>query len=31
LRKQKMPTGPIGCKKCHVVPDKQQRRSKLNE
>ena len=28
LRKQKRPTGPIGCKACHVVLDKQPRRSK---
>ncbi len=28
LRRQKKPTGPIGCKECHVVPDNQARRLK---
>lgn len=28
LRNQKKPTGPIGCKKCHLVPDKNSRRPK---
>lgn len=31
LRRRKKPTGPIGCKTCHVVPDKQQRRSRDEE
>lgn len=28
LKKQKKPTGPVGCKKCHIVIDQDPRRSK---